>query len=189
MSGHAIQSQKWCQAKAKFSDYDRGIIHYIPYYPASFAAAEAKGLLDYNEIYLWLYTTKPCNWLSRFVGINGTKFLRLWVFGNIFCPRFKTSYKCGLNDHGCVLECPPPSPCDSRPSNFCALFRFYCVRRCQQGIGKIGIIFLYLRNNSNPNHLKVENWLLFWLSAFSRGQIVFLTSFWLHANCYAWRIT
>ena len=32
MSGHAkfaIQSQKGCRAKAKFSDYDRGIIHYI----------------------------------------------------------------------------------------------------------------------------------------------------------------
>ena len=165
-----------------------------------------------------------------FCGYKWNKFLRLWVFGNIFYRCFKTSYKSGLNGHGCVLECPPPpfaildhlifvvffsvyeyseiyfvrvlnehgcvlehppslSPCDSRPSNFCALFIFYCVRKCQQGIGKIGIIFLYLRNNSNPNHLKVENWLLFWPSAFSRGQIVFLTSFWLHANCYAWRIT
>ena len=126
-----------------------------------------------------------------FCGYKWNKFLRLWVFGNIFYRCFKTSYKSGLNGHGCVLECPPPpfaildhlifvvffsvyeyseiyfvrvlnehgcvlehppslSPCDSRPSNFCALFIFYCVRKCQQGIGKIGIIFLYLRNNSKP---------------------------------------
>ena len=110
-------------------------------------------------------------------------FLSVYEYSEIYFVRV-------LNEHGCVLERPPSlSPCDSRPSNFCALFIFYCVRKCQQGIGKIGIIFLYLRNNSNPNHLKVENWLLFWPSAFSRGQIVFLTSFWLHANCYAWRIT
>ena len=110
-------------------------------------------------------------------------FLSVYEYSEIYFVRV-------LNEHGCVLERPPSlSPCDSRPSNFCALFIFYCVRKCQQGIGKIGIIFLYLRNNSNPNHLKVENWLLFWLSAFSRGQIVFLSSFWLHANCYAWRIT
>ena len=57
---------------------------------------------------LLMVVTKQCNWPSRFAGINETKFLCLWVFGNIFYRCFKTSYKSGLNDHGCVLECPPP---------------------------------------------------------------------------------
>ena len=71
-------------------------------------------------------------------------FLSVYEYSEIYFVRV-------LNEHGCVLERPPSlSPCDSRPSNFCALFIFYCVRKCQQGIGKIGIIFLYLRNNSKP---------------------------------------
>ena len=74
--------------------------------------------------------TKQCNWPSRFPGINETKFLCLWVFGNIFIDVLKTSYKSGLNDHGCVLECPPSSPCDSRLSNFCGLFlAFMSIRK------------------------------------------------------------
>ena len=104
---------------------------------------------------LLMAVTKPCNWPSRFfVGINGTKFLCLWVFGNIFCPCFKTSYKSGFNDHGCVLECPSPPPLAILGYLiFVPFLDLTMCAKCQKGIGKIGIIFLYLRNNSNPNHL------------------------------------